>query len=93
MVAPVAGQGDVLGVTPEAAAGAAGLAGQFGGTVMSAMSGAMGLFAKAQGRATTVGRRGGSRWPLSRVAPMRAWLGIAPMSRVWMQSVDGPSGV
>jgi hypothetical protein len=55
MAAPVAGQGDVLGVPPEASTSGGGLAGQFGGGVMSAMSGAMGLFAKAQGRVTTVG--------------------------------------
>lgn len=57
MVAPVAGQGDVLGVPPELA-GAAGAMGQFGGSVMSAMSGAMGLFGKAQGRATSVSKGG-----------------------------------
>jgi hypothetical protein len=53
MAAPIADQGDVLGVLPEGAAGAGGAMGQFGGSVMSAMSGAMGLFGKAQGRATS----------------------------------------
>lgn len=63
MAAPLAGASDVLGVPPEGGAGggsAGGAAAQFGGSVMNAMSGAMGLFGRAQGRATSVSR--GRAW-------------------------------
>jgi hypothetical protein len=76
MAAPVAGQGDVLGVLPEGAGGG-GAMGQFGGSVMSAMSGAMGLFGKAQGRATSVSSQGsGARCTH---APVVA-LGLMPLA-------------
>ena len=55
MVSPVAGQGDVLGVLPDGGGGAG--AGAFGGGVMAAMSGAMGLLGRGPGRATTVRTR------------------------------------
>lgn len=61
MAAPIAGAADVLGVAPDGAppgGGGGGAAAQFGGSVMSAMSGAMGLFGRAQGRATSVSSRG-----------------------------------
>jgi hypothetical protein len=59
MAAPVAGQGDVLGVPPDIG-GAGGAAAAFSGGVMAAMSGAMGLLGRGMGRATTVrlGRSG-----------------------------------